>query len=68
MKNLWDRYAVTDFYDELTTPKGSPRRAARKLVSRLRKFSLAEIRARQAAAELSIREMGISFTVCGSFS
>ncbi len=63
MKNLWDRYAVTDFYDELTTATGSPRRAARKLVSRLRRFSLPEIRARQAAAELSIREMGISFTV-----
>ncbi len=60
----WNNYAVPDnVYDELFTANGRPRRAARKLFSRLRRFSDEELNTRRAAAELSIREMGISFTV-----
>ena len=64
MKDQWEQYPVTEhIFDELITQKRRPRGAARRLVSRLKKFSVAEIQARVAAAELSIREMGISFTV-----
>lgn len=64
MKTQWERYPVSDhIFDELITLKGKPRTAARRLVSRLRKFSTQEIQQRTAAADLSIREMGISFTV-----
>ena len=45
------------------TPKGSPRTAARRIVSHLRNLTAEELAERQAAADLSIREMGISFTV-----
>jgi uncharacterized circularly permuted ATP-grasp superfamily protein len=42
---------------------GTPRVAARRLVSSLGKLSPSEMHARREAAELSVREMGISFTV-----
>jgi uncharacterized circularly permuted ATP-grasp superfamily protein len=57
------QYEATAAYDELFTAKGTPRVAARRIVNYLRKLSPAELEARQAAADLSIREMGISFTV-----
>jgi len=64
MKQSWENYPVNNaIYDELITHRGKPRTVARRLVSRLSKFSEAEIQARIAAADLSIREMGISFTV-----
>ena len=64
MRNQWNKYKTsTDIFDELITATGSPRSAARRLVARLGKFSDAEIEARRAHADLSIREMGISFTV-----
>ncbi|MEM7097325.1 MAG: circularly permuted type 2 ATP-grasp protein [Pseudomonadota bacterium] len=64
MKEQWEDYPVSPgIFDELVTLKGRPRASARKLIARLRKFSQEEINARVAAADLSIREMGISFTV-----
>jgi uncharacterized circularly permuted ATP-grasp superfamily protein len=59
----WDQYEKTPAFDELMTPQGTPRAAARRIVNLLRKFSPEEFAARQEAADLSIREMGISFTV-----
>jgi uncharacterized circularly permuted ATP-grasp superfamily protein len=63
MKHSWDDYRPTQAFDELMTPQGKPRSAARRIVNHLRKFSSDEFAARQEAAELSIKEMGISFTV-----
>lgn len=50
-------------WDELVEPDGSPRPAARAFVERLRSMPVGELRARQAAAELDILTMGITFTV-----
>jgi len=50
-------------YDELITDAGQPRAVARRVVNKLQKFSADELQDRHAAAELCIREMGISFSV-----
>ena len=64
MNGDWENYPATEaIFDEVVTPKGRPRAAARGVLKHLRKLSDQELRARKAAAELSIREMGISFTV-----
>ncbi len=63
MKTNWSAYKSPGCYDELITDKSSPRVAARKLVSHFSKLHPDEMQARKAAAELAIREMGISFTV-----
>ncbi len=63
MKGCWEGYDATRAFDELMTPKGTPRAAARRIVNHLSKLPAEELAARQAAADLSIREMGISFTV-----
>ncbi len=63
MSDLWSDYASGNAYDELISDGGSPRLAARRIVNHLRKLPHDELVARQSAADLSIREMGISFTV-----
>ena len=64
MTDRWQTYPSSNAtYDELITEKGNPRLAARRLVSHLRAFNDQELEARQKSADLSIREMGISFTV-----
>ena len=63
MKKSWNAYRSPGCFDELITDKGSPRSAARKIVSHFSKLQPDEMDARKAAAELAIREMGISFTV-----
>ncbi len=56
-------YPIEEFYDELITPMGNPRASARKLVNHLKAMSLEELHSRRAAAEQTIKTMGISFTV-----
>jgi len=63
MKERWQQYRPGDSFDELITAKGSPRQVARPAVTLLGELDEDEIKARRAAAELAIREMGISFTV-----
>ena len=66
MNDSWKHYTshkTGDFYDELVTDKGSPRVAARAAVKMLQGLSGKEMLARRGAAELAIREMGISFTI-----
>jgi len=63
MNKSWKAYQSGDFFDELITPKGQPRVAARQLVKLLQSLPQGEMNARRAAAELAIKEMGISFTV-----
>lgn len=63
MKNAWKRYRTGSHYDELITPKGTPRQVARPAVKLLNDLPHDDIEARRAAAEVAIREMGISFTV-----
>lgn len=59
----WKTYDPSPFYDELTTSRGKPRPAARRLTDYLASLDDEEIRARKQAAEIAIVEMGISFTV-----
>ncbi|MFN0090168.1 MAG: circularly permuted type 2 ATP-grasp protein [Acidimicrobiales bacterium] len=54
---------LAGFWDELRHADGAPRPAAEELVRQLSGLSLAELRARQALAELDIVTMGITFTV-----
>jgi uncharacterized circularly permuted ATP-grasp superfamily protein len=63
MIKIWKSYKSGNFFDELVTPAGKPRVAARRLVNMLQGLPDEELAARRAAAELVIREMGISFTV-----
>ncbi|WP_027950813.1 circularly permuted type 2 ATP-grasp protein [Haliea salexigens] len=63
MNESWKSYTAGSFFDELITPKGQPRAAARGVVRLLQKLPGDEMAERRAAAELAIREMGISFTV-----
>ena len=63
MNKSWKSYRPGDFYDELITPRGSPRINARRAVNLLQSLSVEEMASRREAAELAIRELGISFTV-----
>lgn len=59
----WKSYKTDEFFDELITPAGKPRGTAKRLVNLLQNLSLDEMSGRRAAAELAIRDMGISFTI-----
>ena len=66
MNNSWKAYNTAkagEFFDELVTDTGRPRVAARAAVKMLQGLSSREMLARRGAAELAIREMGISFTI-----
>jgi uncharacterized circularly permuted ATP-grasp superfamily protein len=56
-------YETNDFYDEMLQRPNRARSFTKKLVGDLRKMDDGELAARQAAAELAIKEMGITFTV-----
>jgi uncharacterized circularly permuted ATP-grasp superfamily protein len=59
----WKQYDTGPFFDEFITPKGRARAHARHVASYLASLDEAELSSRQAAAELAIKEMGITFTV-----
>ncbi len=63
MNKSWKNYRADVFYDELLGSSGQPRVAARRVVNLLQGLSREEMASRRAAAELAIREMGVSFTV-----
>ncbi len=56
-------YPAEPFYDEMLSRSNRARSHAKRLVQHLRRMDDGELAARQAAAELAIKEMGISFTV-----
>ncbi len=62
-KKGWSRYKSDQFYDELLSASGNPRVIARNLVNTFKGFSSQEIKDLRDHAELTIRDMGISFTV-----
>ncbi len=63
MSVSWNEYDPGDFYDELIQATNKPRPFAKKLAKYLATHSDEELETRQAVAELSIKEMGITFTV-----
>jgi len=63
MSISWDAFAESLFYDELVTEIGRPRTHARRLLQFLDDLEEGELQARQDAADLAIRQMGITFRV-----
>ncbi len=61
----FDSYDTENFYDELIESPGVPRPGARILVERIASLPDGDIRNRQKAAETSMYNMGITFTVYG---
>jgi len=59
----WKHYQASDFYDELVTRSHRPRAHTRQMVRHLASMAENDLAARQAASELAIKEMGITFTV-----
>lgn len=59
----WNDYQPGDFYDEIISSPGNARKPAQKLFSYLKSLSEEDIDSRKLAAEATIREMGVSFTV-----
>lgn len=59
----WSRYPSADFFDEMITAKGNARAASRKIVKLLADLSREELESRRVAAEHTVRDMGVSFTV-----
>lgn len=60
---LADRSLHGTFFDELLDADGQPRAAAKPVVDHLAHLGLAELQARQDAADLDILAMGITFAV-----
>ena len=63
MEESWKTYRSEGFFDESMTPRGNPRAAANQAIKFLQSLSPDELASRRVAAELAIKEMGISFTV-----
>lgn len=59
----WHEYSAGSFYDELISTPGNARVCARGLIAYLGSLTSEEIAMRQQAADIVIREMGVSFTV-----
>lgn len=59
----WEAFQDHPFYDELITEKGNARAYARKLIGYLNKLDKGELEERQQAADLAIKQMGITFRV-----
>ena len=62
---LFDDYDTGEFYDEMFDAQGYPRPGTEAVVQRLRELPIEEVRRRQQAAETSLLQMGITFSVYG---
>ncbi|MDO6513521.1 MULTISPECIES: circularly permuted type 2 ATP-grasp protein [unclassified Neptuniibacter] len=63
MGMIWDNYQSKQHYDELITPTGRARDSANKLVKHISEMDEKDLDRRRQMAEVTIQEMGISFTV-----
>ncbi|WP_163835592.1 circularly permuted type 2 ATP-grasp protein [Spartinivicinus ruber] len=64
----WDAYQNSGFFDELIDAGGQPRQSGQALVRFLSELTVEEMDAARVAAELAVKEMGITFTVYGDGS
>src|SRR6266436_2145163 len=60
-----DSYQTENFYDEMFEPDGRPRSRTARLAERLASLSDGELERRQTAADLTLLNMGITFSVYG---
>ena len=63
MTDIWNTYVCEDFYDEVMSSPGHARKSAKKLVSYFKTLSEDTVELHRKAAESTIKEMGVSFTV-----
>lgn len=63
MNDFWQDYRSAGFFDELFDDQGNPRLSARSLIHQLGDLGRSELLDRRVAADLSIKSMGITFTV-----
>jgi uncharacterized circularly permuted ATP-grasp superfamily protein len=63
MTDIWKNYVCEDFYDEVMSSPGHARKSAKKLVSYFRSLSEDTVELHRKAADATIKEMGVSFTV-----
>lgn len=63
MSMHWQNYRSAPAYDELMLETGSPRPIAEHLVRYLSSMDQKDLSSRQAAAEVAMKEMGVTFTV-----
>lgn len=63
MTNLWQSYEPGNFFDELMAGPNKPQKPARQLVNYFKELGDESVESRRSAAEATIREMGVSFTV-----
>lgn len=63
MRIDWKNYHNSEYYDELISSSGQPRKPAKELMRYLRSLKSEELLARKAASALEIKTMGITFTV-----
>ncbi|MGB0720882.1 MAG: circularly permuted type 2 ATP-grasp protein [Gammaproteobacteria bacterium] len=59
----WQAYEKSDFFDELIDEESKPRAAAKELVSFLDELDTEDLQQRQAEADLSMKQMGVTFRV-----
>ncbi len=59
----WKDYKYPNLYDEMIDEKGRPKSVAKVLAAHMAELEDAELERLKATAELSIKEMGITFTV-----
>jgi uncharacterized circularly permuted ATP-grasp superfamily protein len=59
----WHYYEPGPFYDELISSPGKARVAGQGIASYFEKYSEKALQKKQAACDLAIQEMGISFTI-----
>lgn len=58
-------YSPEGFYDEMFDASGVPRTGTVKLIEKINSLTAGDLRRRQQAAELALRNMGITFNVYG---
>lgn len=63
MSALWKNYNTQGIFDELITTKKAPRKPAAKLIDYLNSLDADELEKRRQMADVTIQEMGVSFTV-----
>lgn len=63
MSTPWNTYEPGEFYDEVISSPGNARKPAQKLLTYLKSLSDNDVASRKQAAESTIKEMGVSFTV-----
>lgn len=61
----FENYSTDDFFDELFSADGQPRKCARVLIDKIGSLSFPELRRLQSATDATLLDLGITFNVYG---